>query len=31
MSNQKRKASHPLIKQHFCDKPKQKFLAVSQP
>jgi len=31
MSQQKRKASHPRIKQHFCNKPKQKFLAVSQP
>jgi len=31
VSHQKRKASHPRIKQHFCDKPKQKCLAVSQP
>jgi len=28
---QKRKASHPRIKQYFCSKPKQKFLSVSQP
>jgi len=31
MSQQKRKAGHPRIKQHFFNKPKQKFLAVSQP
>ena len=31
MSQQKRKASHPRIKQYFCSKPKQKFLTVSQP
>jgi len=31
MSQQKRKVSHPRIKQYFCNKPKQKFLAVSQP
>jgi len=31
MSQQKRKASHPSIKQYFCSKPKQKFLAVAQP
>jgi len=30
MSQQKRKASHPRIKQYFC-KAKQIFLAVSQP
>jgi len=27
---QKHKANLPRIKQHFCNKPKQKFLAVSQ-
>jgi len=31
MSQQKRKASHPRIKQYFCSELKQKFLAVSQP
>jgi len=31
MSQQKRKASHPRIKQCFCSKPKQKYLAVTQP
>jgi len=31
MSHQNGKASHPSIKQYFCSKPKQKFLAVSQP
>jgi len=31
MSQQKRKASHPRIKQYFCNMPKQKFLAVRQP
>jgi len=30
MSQQKSKASHSRIKQYFCGKPKQKFLAVSQ-
>jgi len=30
ISQQKRQASHPSIKQYFCSKPKQKFLAVSQ-
>ena len=31
MSQQKRKARHPRIKQYFCSKPKQKFVAVSWP
>jgi len=31
MSQQKRKASHPRLKQYFCSKHKLKFLAVSQP
>jgi len=31
VSQQKRKVSHPRIKQYFCSKPKQKFLVVSQP
>jgi len=31
MSQQKGKVSHPRIKQYFCSKPIQKFLAVSQP
>jgi len=31
MSQQKCKASHPRIKQYFCSKPKQKYLAVSLP
>jgi len=31
MLQQKRKASHPRIKQHLCTKSKQNFLAVSQP
>ena len=31
MSQQKPKASHPRKKQYFCSRPKQKFLAVSQP
>jgi len=31
MWQQKREASHPRIKQHFYSKPKQKFLAVTQP
>jgi len=31
MSQQKRKAIHPTIKDYFCGKPKQKFLDVSQP
>jgi len=31
MSQQKRKASHPNIKQYFCSQPKQTLLAVSQP
>jgi len=30
MSQQKHKAGHPRIKQYFCSKPKQKFLAVTQ-
>ena len=30
-SQQKHKASHPRIKQYFYSKPKQKFLAASQP
>jgi len=31
MSQQKRKSSHPRIKQYFCSIPEQKFLAVNQP
>jgi len=31
LSQQKRKATHPSIKQYFCSKPKHKFLAASQP
>jgi len=31
MSQHKRKASHPRIKQYFWSKPKQKCIAVSQP
>jgi len=31
MSQQKRKAAHPRIKQYFCSKLKQKFLAVNHP
>jgi len=31
ISQQKRKVSHPRIKQYFCSKPKEKFLPVSQP
>ena len=31
MSQQKRKASHPRIKEYVCSKPKHKFLTVSQP
>jgi len=31
MSQQKRKAIHPRIKDYFCSKPKQKFLPVTQP
>jgi len=30
-SQQKRQANHPSIKQYFCSKPKQKFLALSHP
>jgi len=30
MSQRKCKASHPRVKQYFCSKPKQNFLAVSQ-
>jgi len=30
LSQQKRKARHPRIKQYFCSKPKQKIIAISQ-
>jgi len=31
MSQRKDKASHPIIKEYFCSKPKQILLAVCQP
>ena len=31
MSQHKRKACHPRMKKYVCSKPKQRFLAVSQP
>jgi len=29
MSQQKRKASHPRVKQYFCSKPKKNFLLLA--